>query len=157
MNLVRLLLLLALLPLDAAFARELFVCTGRDGVRAYQDAPCAESSAGIVRVLPDQPLDDPRLQSERLARSRAQQARELDAQQSRLERAARGALPASLGGSEPRASRAAPARRAAQRTPSACDAARERRERAYRRDGNRMDFARRRELQDALDEACGLR
>jgi hypothetical protein len=41
--------------------------------------------------------------------------------------------------------------------PDACAQARRTREDAYRRDGNRMDFDRRRALQDAVTAACGLR
>jgi hypothetical protein len=125
----------------ALAARELYVCERPGAARAFQDTPCADPGAAqSIRAVADPPVA----------------AVPLSAGAMRLERAALAALPESLGGAAPHPARANGVRRERAAAADACTHARERRERAYRRDGNRMSFDQRRALQDAMNDACGL-
>ena len=138
-------------------ARELYECARAGAPRSFQDVPCGESDVRqSVRVLPDHAQDLPAREAERVARASAALEREDAALVARFERAALAGLPESLGGrpAPARSGRAAHAPRREASSP--CEQARAKRDLAYRRDGNRMGFERRRALQDAQDEACGL-
>ena len=132
-----------------AAAGEIHQCRSPTGGIVYQDRPCAAGQ----QPLSTRAVDEAAPSATARAAARAEQQRI-----AAWERASRDRLAPSLGG------RASPAARAsAPATPSraaprdACAQARAAREDAYRRDGNRMDFDRRRALQDAVTAACGLR
>lgn len=150
--LIRRLLPLFLLPCLAPVAgAEVHLCRDALGARVYQDQPCGAGATALgVRRL-DAPAADPSAQ--RAARDEA-------ARIAAWERASRERLAPSLGG-KARPGRGMGGGRGAgavsREAPDACAQARATRDAAYRRDGNRMDFDRRRALQDALIEACGLR
>lgn len=145
------LLLLLALPAPAARAGEIHACRDAQGARVFQDRPCAADATALgVRPIAAR-AEDPG--ARRVAR---EEARRIAA----WERASRARLAPSLGGhAAPAGARGAPSgRRSTSRAASdACAKAREAREAAYRRDGNRMGFDRRRALQDAVINACGLR
>lgn len=141
-----------LLPcLAPAAAADVHLCRDAQGARVFQDRPCEPDATALgVRTL-EAPAADP---------SARRVAREEAARIAAWERASRERLAPSLGG------KATPARStgggrgagaAPRGAPDACAQARETRDAAYRRDGNRMGFDRRRALQDAVIEACGLR
>lgn len=134
----------------SAAAADIHECRAAGGAIAFQDRPCKpEQQTLSVRA------------AGRAAPSAAAAAA-ARTERDRIEawaRASRQRLAPSLGG---RAAPAAPAKSAraeppARRNADACAQARAVREAAYRRDGNRMGFDRRRELQDAVTAACGLR
>jgi hypothetical protein len=151
---------LTLLLLVAADARaaEIHRCRQPDGVIAFQSTPCA---AGAI-ALGSTPLAaaKPHPDAQRAAREERKRIEAWSRQSS-------GRLAPSLGGTEARAPAASrssgstPRHRGAAGGDDAaalrCSDARAAREAAYRRDGNRMGFDRRRELQDAVTAACGLR
>lgn len=137
----------------SAAAADIHQCRAAGGAIAFQDRPCTpEQQTLSVRAAG-------RAAPSAAAAAAAAAAR---AERDRIEawaRASRQRLAHSLGG---RAAPAAPAKSAratppARRDADACAQARAVREAAYRRDGNRMGFDRRRELQDAVTAACGLR
>jgi hypothetical protein len=142
-------LALFVLATECPAAETWYRCRLDDGSLAYQPKPCerGDEAAGALAVVASPAAP---------ARGRAPDQAQVDA----WARRSRDRLPPSLGG------RAAPA--AVPRTPSTrrpepdartdrCAKAREAREQAYARNGLDMDFDRRRELQDAVTAACGLR
>lgn len=144
------LLLLALAP-GAACPAEIHACRDATGARVFQDHPCAADAATLA-VRPMATAGEAPA-AERAAR---EEARRIAA----WERASRARLAPSLGGhAAPAAARGAPSRAGAppRAAPDACASARAARETAYRREGNRMGFDRRRALQDAVSDACGVR
>lgn len=150
--LIRRLLPLFLLPcLAPAAGAEVHLCRDAQGARVYQDQPCEAGATALgVRTL-EVPVADPSAQ--RVAREEA-------ARIAAWERASRERLAPSLGGKTTPARSTGGGRGAGaapRGAPDACAQARATRDAAYRREGNRMGFDRRRALQDALTEACGLR
>lgn len=133
----------------SAGAGEIHQCRTAAGALVFQDWPCA----GDQQTVSTRPIDAARPAAAAQAAERAERRR-IEA----WERASRERLAPSLGGraSTPGRAPAAPAPRRGG-APDACQQARAAREAAYRRDGNRMDFDRRRALQDAVTAACGLR
>lgn len=132
-----------------ATSGEIHQCRTAEGALVFQDWPCAPDQQTIAT----RPIEAAQAPPAASAAERAERRR-IDA----WERASRERLAPSLGGRA-----APPARAPASPAPrrddprDACRQAREAREAAYRRDGNRMDFDRRRALQDAVTAACGLR
>jgi hypothetical protein len=149
------LLLLPLLAAVDAGGAEIHRCRQADGVVAFQAVPCAHDA----HALGSTPID-PVPAHPSAARASREERQRIEA----WSRHSRGRLAPSLGGREPRAPAASRSRAPATRGSEAgagaavaCASARHARELAYRRDGNRMGFDRRRELQDAVSTACGLR
>jgi hypothetical protein len=132
-----------------AMAGSIHQCRTTAGAIVFQDWPCAAGQQTVSM----RPIEDAGPSPAGTAADRAERRR-IEA----WDRASRERLAPSLGGREPPAGRAPPSRSPPGRgAPDACQQARQVREAAYRRDGNRMDFDRRRALQDAVTAACGLR
>jgi hypothetical protein len=135
---------------EAGAAETWHRCRRADGSLAYQPTPCAahEVAAGqlVLEPAPEPP-----------AKVRETDRREIEA----WARRSRERLAPSLGGrgagAAPAARDAATRSRGDSASASACSAARAERDAAYARDSLRMDFDRRRALQDAVTAACGLR
>jgi hypothetical protein len=146
---------LLLLAAADAGAAEIHRCRQPDGVLAYQSVPCARDARALGSLSLEPAQEHPEA-----ARAAREERQRIEA----WSRQSRGKLAPSLGGRPAGAPAAARSRTPAARSGAAddpaaarCASAREAREAAYRRDGNRMGFDRRRELQDAVTDACGLR
>ena len=173
----RLLPLLAALALSSSLpAREVHRCVTDDGALRFGDTPCPAAAGAQSTVTLADPSPEQRRRAQADAATRARSYADGEARRiAALDAASASRLPVSLGGAErtartnviapARSGRAAesnrdPRQRAQPRPVSkagearACDAARTRRERAYREHGNDMGFDARRRLQDALAAAC---
>lgn len=142
----------SLLCSGTAAATEMFKCRTRDGAIAYQTRACSDENAVLGSLsLAAEPPANPAAQAQR-----KQEQSRFDA----WDRASRERLAPSLGG-RAKAGKVSAAGSSSRNPPDPrvadCERARRERDLAYRRDGNKMNFDRRRQLQDAVILNCGLR
>jgi hypothetical protein len=156
---------LTMLFAPLAGAREVYLCRSSDGARSYQDVPCATGvPESHTLTLRDVPADEARRQALRAEQSASEYAAQERRRIAALEAAAKAKLPQSLGGSGDVPVAARYPRKPAKSEPkakpppgeAACNAAKSKRELAYRQHGKRMNFDAGTRLLEAVIDRCGL-
>lgn len=127
---------------------KVFQCRDAQGVRAYQDVPCARTAVD-ARTLQLSDYAPTLATAKRMKAAQLSEAKRFAA----WERDSLSRLPPSLGGTARAA--ASPISHSGPRAPSRCDLARAARDTAYRERANAMTFNERRALLDHIDIACG--